>query len=225
MKAKIPPLALLTTYLPTCLYDLDRRACTFPHAVMQPRRALLCALLLLVCAASSTGEPSRPRFAVCLTGQLSRLELASKISRILEPNLRAGVDVDLFLFLEKSLPGAPAKQSRPKLQLGTELYTRFSAEQLQQFVTEYTRADAGGGRFRAEARLQRRDLRGSARGRCAVTPEGVHLSVAWDEPYVGSESSLLSVSADGQTLTARSSILLADGKGCSYTTVYQRRPS
>ena len=77
----------------------------------------------------------------------------------------------------------------------------------------------------AVARLQRRDLRGSARGRCAVTPEGVHLSNAWDEPYVGCETSLLTVSADGQTLTARSSILLADGKSCSYTTVYRKKPA
>ena len=117
---------------------------------MRLLRSVALALALLSACAGQAAP--RPRFALCLTGQLSRLELATKISRILEPNLARGVDVDLFLFLERPRPGRPPRQSRPKLQLGTELYTRFGADELQQFVTENTRS-AGAGRFRCEARL------------------------------------------------------------------------
>jgi hypothetical protein len=113
------------------------------------RSVALALAFLSLCA----GEPAaRPRFALCLTGQLSRLEVATKVSRIVEPNLARGVDVDLFMYLDKPRPGRPPRQSRPKLQLGTELYTGFSADQLQQFVMENTRS-TGAGRFRCEARL------------------------------------------------------------------------
>jgi hypothetical protein len=73
-------------------------------------------------------------------------------------------------------------------------------------------------------RLQRRDLRGSAYGRCAVTDRGVELSVQWDEPHAGRERSTLSVSEDGSVLTAQSRIeLVKTGESVSYKTVYRRQ--
>jgi len=110
-------------------------------------------LLALALLAAAAGE-SRPRIAVCLTGQLSRLELASKVSRLFEPNLRAGLDMHVFLYLAQARPGEAPRQSRPRLQLGTDLYLSFSAEQLSSFLTEYTRSD-GPGSFRVESALLR----------------------------------------------------------------------
>jgi hypothetical protein len=113
------------------------------------------AVLLLITTLQlqlSAASNERPRFAFCLTGQLARLELASKISRVFEPNLRAGIDIDVFAFLDSS---RAVKASRPKAVLGTDLYSRFTAPQLQTFLTEYTRAP-GPARFRAEVVLDSR---------------------------------------------------------------------
>ena len=43
---------------------------------------------------------SAHRIAICITGQLSRLELGSKVQRLVIPNLEAGFDVGLFLRLD-----------------------------------------------------------------------------------------------------------------------------
>jgi len=70
---------------------------------------------------------------------------------------------------------------------------------------------------------QRRDLRGTAMGRCVATATGLHMLGTWEAPYEGGERTHFSVSADGLVLTARSCITLADGQSCSYTTVYRRK--
>ena len=40
------------------------------------------------------------RIAICITGQLSRLELGSKLQRLVVPNLKLGFDVGLFFRLD-----------------------------------------------------------------------------------------------------------------------------
>jgi hypothetical protein len=67
------------------------------------------------------GEPNRIaaregaahgfRLAVCITGQLSRLELDSKLRHLLRPLTAAGANLSVFLALEA---GAPARFSNPK---------------------------------------------------------------------------------------------------------------
>jgi hypothetical protein len=73
-----------------------------------------------------------------------------------------------------------------------------------------------------EVPLQRRDFRGTSMGRAALTASGLHISGTWGEPYAGCERTHFSVTENGCLLTARSLILLRDGRGCSYTTCYRK---
>ena len=52
--------------------------------------------LLRVCR----GTKSEDRIAICVTGQLARLELGSKIHRLVVPNLYLGSEVGLFIRLD-----------------------------------------------------------------------------------------------------------------------------
>lgn len=59
-----------------------------------PLRLLLLLLLLLLADAD--------RFAICVVGQLARLELASKINRLFVPALRDGHELGVFFYLDGS---------------------------------------------------------------------------------------------------------------------------
>ena len=52
---------------------------------------------------SKTKESVPLKIAFCLTGQLARLELWSKLTNIIVPNVRAGHTVHLFMLLDNQI--------------------------------------------------------------------------------------------------------------------------
>ena len=88
-----------------------------------PRHCFIASLLLGAQSCSAI------RFAVCLTGQLPRLELGTKVQNVMVNNLAAGFDISLFVRLsnESATSGA--------LNLSSNLYTSLSEQQLQDFIS------------------------------------------------------------------------------------------
>mmetsp|Transcript_35713 Transcript_35713/g.91168 ORF Transcript_35713/g.91168 Transcript_35713/m.91168 type:complete len:359 (+) Transcript_35713:57-1133(+) len=66
--------------------------------------ALLAASLLAAAAMGAggqrSGEAARLRVAVCVVGQVARLETATKLTNLIQTNIAEGVDMDVFLVLQ-----------------------------------------------------------------------------------------------------------------------------
>jgi hypothetical protein len=80
-------------------------------------------------------KDASPRFAICLNGQLRRLELGSKIHNMLVPNLRLGVEIDLFVLLD---PAVTVKQSTKGVNLNTAMFNRVSPHELRAMIVNHT---------------------------------------------------------------------------------------
>lgn len=76
-----------------------------------------------------------PSFAICLNGQVLRLELASKINSLFVPNLQAGYRLDVFLHLDGNVSGVK-RTAFSKLEVKT--YTDCSEQELQALVLNST---------------------------------------------------------------------------------------
>jgi hypothetical protein len=68
-------------------------------------------------SAATPGAAHAFRLAVCITGQLSRLELDSKLQHLLRPLTAAGATISVFLALEA---GGPARFSNPDAENTTQ---------------------------------------------------------------------------------------------------------
>ena len=94
-------------------------------------RALLPLVLLARLAHSETPVT---RYAICLTGQLKRLELFSKVANIFAPNLRAGAVLGVFAYLDNSTEmRATSGQGK-----APDFYDGMSAAALQHLLHETT---------------------------------------------------------------------------------------
>ena len=105
--------------------------------------ALLCALrpLLLLLLALHRGEgshkatqedPRRLRIAFCVTGQLARLELLSKVQNILVPNAIAGNVAHLFVLLDGNDEGV--KQTFWRYDYSDNLYGSYNSTRLKRYL-------------------------------------------------------------------------------------------
>ncbi len=98
------------------------RTATRAHRGSVPFGVVLTVLLWRVRASSAA------RVAVCVTGQLPRLELGTKIANFVSVNLASGHDVGLFMRLSNETSssfGTAALQSS---------YTSFTAQKLEHFI-------------------------------------------------------------------------------------------
>jgi len=93
---------------------------------MRGRHCCLLLLLQLACC-------SADRFAVCVVGQLARLELASKINRLLVPALQAGHALGVFFYLDG---GAAVQMTAVEAagSFGAGLYRKYKARDVKRLV-------------------------------------------------------------------------------------------
>ena len=82
---------------------------------------------------------SAARFAVCLTGQLPRLELGTKVENLLVANLAAGHDIALFVRLSNE-----SKKSSGTIS-SSHLYTSFAEAQLENFISHHVSTGGNSG--------------------------------------------------------------------------------
>lgn len=72
------------------------------------------------------------RIAFCITGQLARLEILSKLKNVILPNVNLGHTTHLFLLLDDQVDNV--KQTFWKFDYSKSLYGRYTAHKLQSFM-------------------------------------------------------------------------------------------
>ena len=72
------------------------------------------------------------RIAFCITGQLARLEILSKLKNVILPNVNLGHTTHLFLLLDDQVDNV--KQTFWKFDYSKSLYGRYTAHKLQSFI-------------------------------------------------------------------------------------------
>ena len=97
-----------------------------------------------------TIKPNMLKIAFCVTGQLARLELMSKIAHIFAPNAKAGHLVHLFMLLDDT---PEVKQTFWRYDYSSTPYAAYSTEKLDRFLARKMRALGVGNHFRARVRV------------------------------------------------------------------------
>lgn len=105
---------------------------------------------------SSTTEMKSPtRFAICLTGQLARLELGSKIHNLLNTNLRKGYHLGLFVILDNDLGSIKAVKDKSRFTAEKALYANFTAGGLVKLIRDQTIQTNHTNNFESYVRLEK----------------------------------------------------------------------
>lgn len=73
-------------------------------------------------------------FAVCLTGQLVRLELGSKITNFIIPNLELGHRISLFILLDSLVNEVKGAKRVNRFDAKQALYANFTSDQLHLWI-------------------------------------------------------------------------------------------
>jgi hypothetical protein len=118
-----------------------------PHKP-QPQPVRASSLSSSTTAKKNDYEPVR--LAICLTGQLVRLELGSKLKYLIKPNLDQGMSVDLYIMLDNELERAKGVKDEERDILGAHtIYKdyRFREDDLtrevESYMANYTSTDNG----------------------------------------------------------------------------------
>jgi hypothetical protein len=74
------------------------------------------------------------RFAICLTGQVVRLELGSKIENLLNTNLKKGFHISLFILLDNELDHVKAVKDKNRFTSEKAIYANHSAVDIQSLI-------------------------------------------------------------------------------------------
>ena len=119
--------------------------------------SLLVLFLLSSCiytaSTGSTSKKSEPlKIAFCLTGQLARLELWSKLSNIVIPNVKAGHTVHLFTLLDNQVE--QVKQTFWRYDYSEAPFTNYDEKKLQSYIKKKTESANLGDKFVSRIRLE-----------------------------------------------------------------------
>ena len=93
------------------------------------------------------------RIAFCLTGQLARLELLSKIRNIFVPNAKKGHTVHLFMLLDNE---DAVKQTYWRYDYSGTPYANYNTKKMEDFVAKKVAPYALGDKFLPRIRLEPR---------------------------------------------------------------------
>ena len=119
----------------------------------------VCFLYILVGTCCKTAEAGndnndkKMRIAFCLTGQLARLELLSKIKNIIVPNVKAGHTVHLFMLLDNE---KDVKQTYWRYDYSGTPYINYNTKKMEDFIEKKTSPYKMGDKFLARVRLEPR---------------------------------------------------------------------
>lgn len=83
----------------------------------------------------ATNSSSRMKLAFCLTGQLARLELLSKIEKIFIPNAIQGSKTHVFIYLDNELHDI--KQTYWNYNYSLHLYGHYNSKRLRGYINDY----------------------------------------------------------------------------------------
>jgi len=105
-------------------------------------------------ATNNNNDNDKPmRIAFCLTGQLARLELLSKIRNIFVPNAKKGHTVHLFMLLDNE---DAVKQTYWRYDYSGTPYANYNTKKMEDFVAKKVAPYALGDKFLPRIRLEPR---------------------------------------------------------------------
>ena len=94
------------------------------------------------------------RFAICLTGQLVRLELGSKILNLINTNLEKGFKISLFILLDNELDNVKAVKHIDRFKSENALYRNSSSEDLEKLIVHGISPNVNSSNFKVRVRLE-----------------------------------------------------------------------
>jgi hypothetical protein len=114
-------------------------------------------LLLLITTNKALGEDKTESkknltIAFCLTGQLARLELASKITRVYMPNVRAGHTVHSYILLDNKVE--EVHQTFWRHNYSTTPFSLYNHVMLENYISKKTEKYHFGDKFKSYIRLE-----------------------------------------------------------------------
>ena len=77
-----------------------------------------------------------PSFAICITGQMGRLELGSKINKLFLPNLKMGFSIEVFVLIDDDVNNT-RHSSHNKLK-GGRIFNGISSSELKSIILHST---------------------------------------------------------------------------------------
>lgn len=112
-------------------------------------------LLTYCCKTAETANANdkKMRIAFCLTGQLARLELLSKIKNIFVANVKAGHTVHLFMLLDNE---KEVKQTYWRYDYSGTPYINYNTKKMEEFIEKKVSPYKMGDNFLARVRLEPR---------------------------------------------------------------------
>ena len=117
---------------------------------------VLFVLLTTCCKTAETADSNdnkKMRIAFCLTGQLARLELLSKIKNIFVANVKAGHTVHLFMLLDNE---KEVKQTYWRYDYSGTPYINYNTKKMEDFIEKKLLPYKMGDNFLARVRLEPR---------------------------------------------------------------------
>ena len=118
---------------------------------------------LIVCALSQlsgAGEVKSERInvAICVTGQLSRLELGTKIDNLVVPNLKRNLGVQLFILLDNEVTDIKVTKHPERFTAKSPIYGKdIKGKNMEQMIWRYVNSTEiidGDKRFTVRVRLE-----------------------------------------------------------------------
>ena len=99
-------------------------------------------------------QEAKVRFAICVTGQLVRLELGSKIKNLISTNLVKGYHISLFILLDNDIEHIKAVKFKRRHTSKTSLYAKFSNDTLYSLIFDQVAKMAPTENFKLYTRLE-----------------------------------------------------------------------
>jgi hypothetical protein len=134
------------------------------HAASSPARLLMLTFMLLAWPLLAQRQPQTPaspaadratfvpmKIAFCLTGQLARLELLSKLANIFIPNALKGNTVHVFMLLDNS---PVVKQTFWRYDYSDTPYANYNVKKMEEVIAKKLSGVNLGNRFKARVRLE-----------------------------------------------------------------------
>ena len=115
---------------------------------------LLCLGTMSLVAASNDGDRENfvpMKIAFCLTGQLARLELLSKLAHIVIPNVKKGNTVHFYMLLDNS---PIVKQTFWRYDYTETPYANYNVKKMEEVIAKKLTGVDLGNKFRARVRLE-----------------------------------------------------------------------
>ena len=115
---------------------------------------ILSFITIITCHELVETKVSQIRFAICLNGQLVRLELGSKIKNLINYNLKKGFHISLFVLLDNDVSHLKGAKDKFRIKKKDSLYSKFDNDSMTSLIKHYITKKATEEDFKLYVRLE-----------------------------------------------------------------------